>query len=123
MTDWFVENIFSSASIQHSNGNLLMHSGPVGYLVWGLAFAALFSGCLWCWRRGIGGRYAPGFFFASFVIPLIVIPGIAAESIAVDPGAISMGRGWLFYRYRDSVPLKNVERITEMKKSEEIVNR
>jgi len=48
----------------------------------------------WCWNRRIGGRYPPGVFFASFAIPLIVVPGIALESVRVAPDRLSIRTGF-----------------------------
>jgi hypothetical protein len=106
--------LFGSASVTETlDGHLLIQSAPGRFIAWGVAFAVLLPLSLWCWRRHIGGRLAPGFFFASFAIPLIIIPGIATESVRVSPEALIVRTGFWFSPTEFRVSLPEVETIVE----------
>jgi hypothetical protein len=106
--------LFSSATANNlSDGSLLIQSGLWRYVIWIFAFIAVLPLSAWCWRRRIGGHFAPSVFFASFVIPLIVIPGIAGESIHVAPDALSVRTGFWFAPTVYDVSLRDLDVITE----------
>ena len=108
------EQFFESGLVSHAaDGSLWIHSAPERYVAWVVAFmvAAPLSG--WCWRRRIGGRFAPGIFIASFFVPLIVVPGMALESIHASPDSLSIRTGLWFAPKIDEVPLSGVESISE----------
>jgi hypothetical protein len=87
--------LFSSAFMTTTaDGGLVLHSAPYRYVGWVLAFVVLLPLSWFCWRRKIAGTLAPGFFFASFTIPLIVLPGIARERIEVSPRELSVSTGF-----------------------------
>jgi hypothetical protein len=104
--------LFASASItQAADGSLMIQSAPGRYLAWVLAFVVVLPIAVWCWRKGLGGRYAPGVAIASFAIPIIVVPGIAMESIRVAPDKITMTTGFWFAPTRYQIPLSDVDEI------------
>ncbi len=108
------EQLFESATVTlAADGSMCIQSAPARYVVWvlGSIVAVLFSG--WCWRHRIGGRFAPGVFFASFLVPLIVVPGIATESIRVSPDSMTIQTGFWFAPTIDEIPLSDVESVTE----------
>jgi len=113
------EQIFTSATIAESaDGGLTIHSAPGRYIVWVIAFLVVLPLSAWCWRRRIGGRYAPSVFFASFAIILIVVPGIAMESVHVAPDALSIRTGLWFAPTDYRIPLTDLAGVIE---SEEAV--
>ena len=115
--DWF-----ASASItQMPDGSLVVASAPGRYVAWVAAFVVMFLGGGWCWRRGIGGRFAPGVFFASFVLPLIVVPGIATEFVRVSPTALTFQTGFWFSPNTHTIPLAGVVEVVE--RSEDMAQR
>ena len=66
-------------------------------------------------------KLAPGFCFASFAIPLIVVPGIARESIAVTPAGLSIRTGFWFAPTERTLPFADLDEIVET--SEEVAQR
>lgn len=89
--------IFSSATVaETADGVLTIHSAPGRYIMWAVAFLVVLPSSWWCWRRRLGGRFAPGVFFASLTVPLIVVPGIATESVRVTPESLSIRTGFWF---------------------------
>ena len=116
-SDWF-----ASASITHTpDGSLVVASAPGRYVAWVVAFVVMFLGGGWCWRRGIGGRFAPSLFFASFALPLIVVPGIATEFVRVSPNALTFQTGFWFSPNTQTIPLAGVVEVIE--RSEDIAQR
>lgn len=110
---WF-GTLFSSATITYTpDGTLTLHSAPGRYLVWALAFLLVMPIARYCWRRGIGGHYAPGAFIASFIIPLLIVPGIAMESVRVTPAAIEVRTGFWFAPTRFRYELTGVSEVEE----------
>lgn len=108
--------LFSSATISHAaDGAVIVHSAPGRYVAWLAAFLVLLPVARWCWRRGIGGPFAPGVFFASFTIPLIVLPGIAIESVRVSPDSIVTHGGLWHSPTHRHFPLSDLESIVETK--------
>ena len=115
-------DLFSTASVAElSDGTLQIQSAPSRYILWVLAFVVLLPISWWCWRRRIGGHIAPSIFFASFVIPLIVVPGIATESIQVTPAGLTLSTGFWFSPTSDHISFQNLESITE--RSEAVAQR
>ncbi len=108
------QRLFESGSITRAaDGSMYIQSAPERYVVWflGSIVAVVLSG--WCWRHRIGGRFAPGVFFASFLVPLIVVPGIAMEAVRVSPDSLAIRTGLWFSPKIDEIPLSDVESITE----------
>ena len=106
--------LFSAAIVAETAGGMLdIHSAPGRYLAWLVAFAILMPLAGWCWRRGFGGNIAPGVFFASFFIPLIVVPGMATESIRVAPDRLSIRTGFWFAPTRYAISLTDLEGVVE----------
>ncbi|HZL99163.1 MAG TPA: hypothetical protein VFD43_02830 [Planctomycetota bacterium] len=119
--DWLGElyaRLLSTATIvETADGGLLVQSAPGRYAAWVAVFLVLLPGALWCWRRGLGGRMAIGACFASFTIPLIVVPGIAAESIRVGPAALSVRTGFWFAPTVRELPLSDLNEIVQTSES------
>ncbi|MGV3662648.1 MAG: hypothetical protein ACO1TE_20865 [Prosthecobacter sp.] len=108
-------DIFSTASISETpDGALLIRSAPGRYMAWVLAFPVILLVTRWCWRRGIGGAFAPGFFFASFTIPLIIVPMLALESVRITPRQFTMRTGFWFAPTVHEVPLTGVVGVSEV---------
>jgi hypothetical protein len=108
------EQLFTSATVEVlSDGSLLIQSAPGRYVAWAFAFIVVMPLSAWCWRRRIGGRFAPGVFFASMLIPVIVIPGIAGESIHVSPDVLVVRTGFWFAPTVYEVSLRDLVVVTE----------
>ena len=114
--DWVsaVSRLLAPATIAElADGTLLIRSAPGRYVLWVLLFLVLLPAARWCWRRRIGGHLAPGVFFASFTIPLIIVPGIALESIAVTPAGLSIRTGFWFAPTERELPFADLDEIVE----------
>src|SRR5690242_5795361 len=108
------QGVFASASVAvAADGSLNIQSAPGRYVAWLMAFIVILPLSAWCWRRRIGGRLAPGFFFASFLIPLLVVPGIATESVRVGPDALVIRTGFWFSPTIHEIPLAGLEAVIE----------
>lgn len=83
------------------------------YVMWILAFIVVAPVSWWCWRHRIGGRLAPGFFFASFLIPVLIVQGIALESVRVTPAALTVDTGLWFLPTTHEIRLSGLESVTE----------
>jgi hypothetical protein len=108
-----VFDLFSRAILSTSGDSLVIYSAPARYVGWIIAFAVLLPAGWIGWRRRIGGTLAPGVFFASFAIPLIVVPGIALERIEVSPRGLSSVTGFWFKPTRREVRFDGLLRIDE----------
>ncbi len=107
-------SIFSSASARElTDGSLAIESDPGRYLAWIIAFLVILPLSCWCWRRRIGAAFAPGAFFAAFTIPLIIVPGIATESIVVTPQALTLRTGLWFSPTVREISLQGLEEVVE----------
>lgn len=112
------ERLFASASVTlAADGSLNIQSAPGRYAAWLAAFIVILPLSAWCWRRHIGGHFAPGFFFGSFVIPLIVVPGIATESVRVAPDALTIRTGFWFSPAILQIPLSGLEAVIEQEEA------
>ena len=108
-----LSRIFASAVIEEDAGGLSIRSAPGRYVAWLLAFAVILAAAWFCRRRRIGGNLAHGAFYASFAIPLIVVPGIALESVQVSRAALSVRTGLWFSPTVTRIPLSVIESVTE----------
>jgi len=95
------------------DGVLQIESAPGRYIAWIAAFVILCPLSWWCWRRRFSGHLAPSVFLASFLIPLIVLPGIAVEKVHVSPTKLSVHTGFWFSPTVNEVSLANLESIAE----------
>lgn len=112
------ERLFASASVSLApDGSLNIQSAPGRYIAWLAAFIVILPLSAWCWRRRIGGHFAPGFFFGSFVIPLIVVPGIATESVRVAPDALTIRTGFWFSPTVNQISLSDLEAVIEQEEA------
>ena len=108
------DELFGAASVtETADGSLCIRSAPMRYAVWILAFVVVAPVSWWCWRRRIGGRLAPGFFYASFLIPVLVVPGLALESVRVTPAALTVQTGLWFLPTTHEIRLSGLESVTE----------
>jgi hypothetical protein len=96
-----------------ADGVLEIHSAPGRYIAWLVVFAVVMPVAGWCWRRGWGGNIAPGAFIVSFFIPLILVPGMATESIRVAPDRLSVRTGFWFAPTRYTISLTDAEAVVE----------
>jgi len=95
------------------DGELLLRSAPERFVAWGVLFAVVMPVAFVLWRKGLGGRYAPGAFIVSFFVPLFVLPGIAMESVHLTEDALSIKTGFWFAPRVESHPLRGLAEITE----------
>ncbi|MCX6898148.1 MAG: tetratricopeptide repeat protein [Verrucomicrobia bacterium] len=108
------DELFGAASVtEAADGSLSIRSAPMRYVMWILAFVVVAPVSWWCWRHRIGGRLAPGFFFASFLIPVLVVPGIALESVRVTPAALTVETGLWFLPTTREIRFSGLESVTE----------
>ncbi len=78
------------------NGILIIQSAPSRYIVWTLVFILGLPLTRYLWKKGLGGNFAPGFFFALFTIPLIALPGLLHEEILCDGSSVEVATGFWF---------------------------
>ena len=103
----------SSTSAVQADGSLLIRSAPGRYVVWVAVFLLLSAGGGWCWRRRRLGHWGPTLFFASFVVPLLVIPGMAAEFVHVTPSSLEVSTGFWFAPRVFRFPFVDLESLTD----------
>jgi hypothetical protein len=105
--------LFASAVIEEDAGGLSIRSAPGRYAAWLLAFALILAAAWFCRRRRIGGNLAHGAFYASFAIPVIVVPGIALESVHVSRSELAVRTGLWFSPTVTRISLSDLESVTE----------
>lgn len=108
------DDLFGQALVSEGPDGVVIITSALGrYWAWVLAFVVMAPLCYWCWRHKIAGRYAPSFFFASFLIPTMILPGIAAEKIVIGPQDLRTQIGFWFAPETREFPLANLQRVTE----------
>lgn len=112
MPTW-LSGFFASARVAEDAAGLTITSGPARYVAWVLAFVVLLPLSWHCRRKRIGGYLAHGVFFASFTIPLIIVPGIALESVRITPASLRIRTGLWFDATVHEVSWNGVESVTE----------
>ena len=113
----FLSRLFGSAVIEDGPGGLSIRSAPGRYAAWVLAFAVLLAVTWLCRRRRIGGNLAHGAFYASFAIPIIIVPGIALESVHASRAELTVRTGLWFSPTVSRIALTDIESITERRKA------
>jgi hypothetical protein len=109
------DDLFCQAVVLEGPDGVVTITSAVGrYWAWVFAFVVMAPFCFWCWRQKIGGNLAPGFFFASFAIPAIILPGIAAEKIVIGPQQLTTQTGFWFSPTVDEFSLANLRQVTEV---------
>ena len=109
----FLSRLFASAVIEEDAGGLSIRSAPGRYAAWVLAFGAILAAAWFCRRRRIGGNLAHGAFYASFAIPIIVVPGIALESVRVSRSELVVRTELWFSPTVARIDLSGVDSVTE----------
>jgi hypothetical protein len=95
------------------DGGVLLTSAPARFAAWIAIFLVVMPVALWLWRRRIGGKYPPGAFIVSFFIPLIVVPGIAMESVRVTRTELAVRTGFWFAPTVKTLPLEGLREIED----------
>jgi len=95
------------------DGGVLLTSAPERFAAWSAIFLLVMPISLWLWRRRIGGKYPPGAFIVSFFIPLLVVPGIAMESVRVTRADLAVRTGFWFAPTVRTFPLEGLREIVE----------
>ena len=113
----FLSRVFGSAVIEENAGGLSIRSAPGRYAAWLLACALLLAVTWFCRRRKVGGNLAHGAFYASFAIPIIIVPGIALESVHASRAELTVRTGLWFSPTVSRIPLSDIESITERRKA------
>ena len=109
----FLSRLFASAIIEEGPAGLSIRSAPGRYAAWLLAFVVILAAAWFCRRRRIGGNLAHGAFYASFTIPIIVVPGIALESVHVSRSELVVRTGLWFSPTVTRIALDGIECVTE----------
>jgi len=106
--------MFSAGTVSTlPNGDLVLQSAPERYVVWIAVFLIVAPIAFLLWRRDIGGKYPPGAFIVSFIIPLFIVPGIAMDSVRVTSDALLLKTGYWFAPNLKRFPFQGLERIDE----------
>ena len=106
--------MFSAGTVSTlPNGDLLLQSAPERYVAWALVFLVIAPVSWWLWRRGIGGKYPPGAFLVSWIIPLLILPGIAIDSTRLTSDALVVQTGYWFAPSTETFPLQGLDSIEE----------
>ena len=108
-----LSRLFASAIVEEDAGGLSIRSAPGRYAAWVLAFGIILAAAWFCRRRKLGGNLAHGAFYASFAIPIIVVPGIALESVHVSPSELVVRTGLWFSPTVTRISLDGIESVTE----------
>lgn len=116
MGEWYAR-VFGGAIVEESAAGLSIASAPGRYVTWALAFLMLFLGAWWCRRRKLGGNLAHGAFYASFVIPLLILPGIALESVHLSSEELSIRTGLWFAPTTHRIPITGVVSVSEQERA------
>ncbi|MBI3880266.1 MAG: hypothetical protein HY301_09410 [Verrucomicrobia bacterium] len=108
-------NFFSQgATSLQTDGSLAMQSSIGRFVVWTIAFLVIAPVSFLLWRKKLLKVYAVSIFFASFVIPLIVLPGFVTEKIRVSPKRIEIRVGFWFSPHVETFDLEGVVSIYEV---------
>ena len=86
-------------------------------MVWLLAFVALLSVSWYLRKRKLGGNLAHGAFYASFAIPLIVVPGIALESVHIGCDELTVRTGLWFAPTVRTISLSGARAVVERRQA------
>lgn len=108
-----------------ADGTLAISNAPGGYILWICAFLFVMPVSYLLWKRDILGHYAAGFFFASFCVPLIVLPGLAMESITISKTELRTKTGLWFAPTEKTYSLVGLKTIqeTSVKRNQRVVSR
>jgi hypothetical protein len=99
------------------DGSLLIQSAPSRYVASTVIFLLVAGVCLILWRKDIAKRFAVIFLCASLVVPLIVLPGFAVDSVRLTPEQLWVQTGFWFAPTRHKYPLEGLVGIHEHMKS------
>jgi hypothetical protein len=106
--------MFSAGTVSTlPNGDLLLQSAPERYLAWTIVFLVFMLGGFLLWRQRIGGHLPRNAFFASWIIPLLILPGIAMDSTRLTADALIVKTGYWFAPSTERFPLHGLDSIEE----------
>lgn len=106
--------MFSAGTVSTlPNGDLLLQSAPERYVAWTVVFLVFMLGGFFLWRRRMGGHVARNAFFVSWIIPLVILPGIAMDTTRLTAEALVVKTGYWFAPSTDRFPLKGLEQVEE----------
>jgi hypothetical protein len=108
-----LSSFLNLATITLEADRLAVHSAPGRYVVWLIAFVVVAPVAFVLWRKNIANRITCSVFFASLLIPVIVVPGIACESIDASPSELSVRTGFWFAPTLHEYELTGIEGIRE----------
>ena len=110
----FYDRWLSSANVtETAEGLLLITSAPGRYAGWAAVFLVMMPLMRWLRRRGIGCPFSTGFFWASFMIPLIILPMLALESVLISPQRIEYKTGFWFAPTVSEINLAGLKEIQQ----------
>jgi len=95
------------------DGGLLLASSRERILTWGLTFCIIALISFILWQLKIAKRTSCGVFFATLLIPLLVIPSLKHEQIHVTGDQIFIRSGYWFYPITDIIDLSGLEHIRQ----------
>ena len=78
------------------DGSLVIKSALSRYVAWGGTFLILAPLSFFLWSKRVLKHITIPIFFSSFVIPLIVLPGFAIDSVRITPTTLSFRTGFWF---------------------------
>jgi len=107
---WFSAGLVTEAP----DGSLQLVSAPGRFLAWILAFIIVCPICGWCWRRKLGIPFTPALFVTSFVVPLLIVPGMLRERIQLSPGGLTIRTGFWFAMTVHEFPLSELESVKDL---------
>ena len=104
------------------DGGLLLASSRERLLAWGLTFCILALISFVLWQFKIAKRTSRGTFFATLLIPLLIIPSLKHEQIHVTEDQISIQSGYWFYPTTDVIDLSGLDHIRQEVKLHALAN-
>lgn len=115
MPDAYHQLLSGANAFTSADGTLVITSSLSRYIGWILVFVLGLPLCLWCWKKGLGGNYAKGFFFALFTVPIIILPSITNEQIKVSETSVVVITGFWFDPTRKIFELPDLAKTDSIK--------
>jgi hypothetical protein len=111
-----LDAIFASAKVTQSPTGLMIESAPGRYVAWIAVFLVVVTVAGVLWRRGFRHRLVKVAFISAFVIPIVVVPGIATESIFIGAESIDEGSHFWLSGPARRIELRSLVQVTRVKK-------